>query len=376
MVKASVIANPPLSSNAQIDAWSASVSRPSRHESPATSAKPVGRSTSLKLHLNSLHTSPSSPIHTQGSDTNVFFKHPRQLHQTVDPVLLSSLPTPIQAVLEDMREQRMSLVQSLRQYVFAHRVILEGAISLIREMNHQQAESQPQLQVNPNPLQQGSWKQKNALQNVASQLDSSSTSPFALGASFAHPLNISSSTSSLSEMLPPTAATSTSGSLNPRYDSDPYSISPSISPSSPSPSPDSLAPSPIATGAVFAPFMTNSHSPSPPRAMAGRLSSEACRGTYRLAPSLSSASPPRPPPVLTGKRSHSPSRWTKYGANGENMAGSDSRVPWGQGLNKRPSVKRKHRSNDSIEQSSGGRSPPRSLSLLSSMSNMHNDPSP
>jgi hypothetical protein len=36
-------------------------------------------------------------------------------------------------MLEDMREQRMSLCQSLRQYVFVHRAIVEGALDIVDE---------------------------------------------------------------------------------------------------------------------------------------------------------------------------------------------------------------------------------------------------
>ncbi|KZT42753.1 hypothetical protein SISSUDRAFT_1116753 [Sistotremastrum suecicum HHB10207 ss-3] len=49
------------------------------------------------------------------------------------PVRLSTLTEPVQQVLEDMREQRMSLCQSLRQYVFVHRAVIEGALELVDE---------------------------------------------------------------------------------------------------------------------------------------------------------------------------------------------------------------------------------------------------
>jgi tyrosine-protein phosphatase 2/3 len=42
--------------------------------------------------------------------------------------LLSTLDEPIHRVIEDMREQRMSLCQSLRQYVFVHRAVIEGVL--------------------------------------------------------------------------------------------------------------------------------------------------------------------------------------------------------------------------------------------------------
>jgi hypothetical protein len=45
--------------------------------------------------------------------------------------LLSTLDEPIHRVIEDMREQRMSLCQSLRQYVFVHRAVIEGVLMLV-----------------------------------------------------------------------------------------------------------------------------------------------------------------------------------------------------------------------------------------------------
>ncbi|KAI0321012.1 hypothetical protein OF83DRAFT_1280764 [Amylostereum chailletii] len=59
---------------------------------------------------------------------------PRVLHDDRhSPTLLSSLDEPIRRVIEDMREQRMSLCQSLRQYVFVHRAVIEGVLMLIDE---------------------------------------------------------------------------------------------------------------------------------------------------------------------------------------------------------------------------------------------------
>jgi len=40
---------------------------------------------------------------------------------------------PVKNILEDMREQRMSLCQSLRQFVFVHRAIVEGALEIVDE---------------------------------------------------------------------------------------------------------------------------------------------------------------------------------------------------------------------------------------------------
>jgi len=60
------------------------------------------------------------------------YTRPRQLHDDRrSPILLSTLDEPIHRVIEDMREQRMSLCQSLRQYVFVHRAVIEGVLMLV-----------------------------------------------------------------------------------------------------------------------------------------------------------------------------------------------------------------------------------------------------
>lgn len=61
------------------------------------------------------------------------YAQPRRLHRDLSPPLLSSYDEPIRRVIEDMREQRMSLCQSLRQYVFVHRAVIEGALMIIDE---------------------------------------------------------------------------------------------------------------------------------------------------------------------------------------------------------------------------------------------------
>ncbi|KIP04071.1 hypothetical protein PHLGIDRAFT_129772 [Phlebiopsis gigantea 11061_1 CR5-6] len=61
------------------------------------------------------------------------YASPRPLHEDLSPPLLSTYPEPIRRVVEDMREQRMSLCQSLRQYVFVHRAIIEGALMVVDE---------------------------------------------------------------------------------------------------------------------------------------------------------------------------------------------------------------------------------------------------
>jgi len=57
------------------------------------------------------------------------------------PPLLSTFGEPIRRILEDMREQRMSLCQSLRQYVFVHRAIVEGSLMIVDEEKEREKEA-------------------------------------------------------------------------------------------------------------------------------------------------------------------------------------------------------------------------------------------
>jgi protein-tyrosine phosphatase len=59
------------------------------------------------------------------------YTRPRALHVSSSPTALSAFDEPVRQVVEDMREQRMSLCQSLRQYVFVHQAIVEGALRLV-----------------------------------------------------------------------------------------------------------------------------------------------------------------------------------------------------------------------------------------------------
>ncbi|KAF8887722.1 hypothetical protein BD779DRAFT_1525883 [Infundibulicybe gibba] len=68
---------------------------------------------------------------TTSRGTRVDYKEPRRLHCPDSPPALSTFEEPIWEVLQDMREQRMSLCQSLRQYVFVHAAIIEGALMVV-----------------------------------------------------------------------------------------------------------------------------------------------------------------------------------------------------------------------------------------------------
>jgi tyrosine-protein phosphatase 2/3 len=66
--------------------------------------------------------------------TSFDYLQPRRLHADGSPPPLSSYAEPVREIVEDMREQRMSLCQSLRQYVFVHQAIIEGALQIVDEL--------------------------------------------------------------------------------------------------------------------------------------------------------------------------------------------------------------------------------------------------
>jgi protein tyrosine phosphatase len=61
------------------------------------------------------------------------YKEPRPLHEDFTPPPLSTFEEPVWEVVHDMREQRMSLCQSLRQYVFVHAAVIEGSLMVLDE---------------------------------------------------------------------------------------------------------------------------------------------------------------------------------------------------------------------------------------------------
>lgn len=91
---------------------------------------------------------------------------PRNLHGDDSPPLLSSLEEPIREILEDMREQRMSLCQSLRQYVFVHNAIIEGALQIADEERRR---------AGINDLNLSCGMQSESVESIASQSSSQTT---------------------------------------------------------------------------------------------------------------------------------------------------------------------------------------------------------
>jgi protein-tyrosine phosphatase len=103
---------------------------PSRSQSPSadeasTSQAPSSRDSSLVSSYRLIATPPFSLIKPFD------YKEPRPLHKDVTPPNLTSFEDPIWEVVQDMREQRMSLCQTLRQYVFVHAAVIEGALMVL-----------------------------------------------------------------------------------------------------------------------------------------------------------------------------------------------------------------------------------------------------
>ena len=100
----------------------------------ASSCASTSTSTSTSTSATSFPASRSpSPGKDRDRDRDAEFDctDPRRLHGAARPTRLSSLADPVRSMLEDMREQRMSLCQTLRQYVFVHRAIVEGALDIV-----------------------------------------------------------------------------------------------------------------------------------------------------------------------------------------------------------------------------------------------------
>ncbi|KAJ3879305.1 hypothetical protein F5051DRAFT_326151 [Lentinula edodes] len=114
---------------------------------PATKANSLSTDPALRsVPVGTVNESANASVYSQGVnirnvDHSPFVKdapsadlsYPRALHHDNSPQALSNLGEPLLEVLQDMREQRMSLCQSLRQYVFVHAAVIEGALMIVDE---------------------------------------------------------------------------------------------------------------------------------------------------------------------------------------------------------------------------------------------------
>jgi hypothetical protein len=120
-----------------------------------------------------------------------------------------------------MREQRMSLCQSLRQYVFAHRVILEGALEIVDEekelLRQRRLESVDELKRAREP-----WDVLQPQRDAGRHRERESSSLLRYGS---QPLNFWSSTSSFSSLLDDSGS-SVAASSSAARTSDPNFTSP------------------------------------------------------------------------------------------------------------------------------------------------------
>lgn len=108
---------------------------PSRVTSPLPHASPNQSSSAVenqwRRDAKSSEDKEAGDVHVTSSDE----------FSPSSPDLLAEIEEPIRQVLEDMREQRMSLCQSLRQYVFAHLVILEGALAIVDQLSEERVQN-------------------------------------------------------------------------------------------------------------------------------------------------------------------------------------------------------------------------------------------
>jgi hypothetical protein len=231
--------------------------------------------------------------------------------------------------------------------VFAHRVILEGALVIVDEEKEFLRQRQ---------LERGDERGRAVRPWDAHRHRESTSSTLRQSAS--HPLNFWSSTSSFSS-LPDDAGSSGAPSSSARQ-SDPTFISPPLSSSillrSAQTQRENTPPSAMNSVPALTSPMRNlsidlSSSPSS-RHKAGRLSQERPRTPGSVAIGA-------PPPALTGKRSHSPSRWERKvdcegSADGHEQENGGALLVGGQDLTaQRPSVKRKLRSDDFVDANAG-----------------------
>ncbi|KAF8807622.1 phosphatases II [Phlegmacium glaucopus] len=109
---------------------------PSKSQSPSadeanSSQAPPPIHPNLVSSLRLVPTSTSFSRENEQVMKSFDYKEPRSLHKDITPPGLTTFEDPIWEVVQDMREQRMSLCQTLRQYVFVHAAVIEGALMVL-----------------------------------------------------------------------------------------------------------------------------------------------------------------------------------------------------------------------------------------------------
>ena len=107
----------------------------------------LARSTTHSTPIPIPKHSPAARVHShrsavaadQGDDDDQWIGNPdgtssSDSSPSSPPSPLAAIVEPVREVLEDMRQQRMSLCQSLRQYVFVHLAIIIGALGIVDEV--------------------------------------------------------------------------------------------------------------------------------------------------------------------------------------------------------------------------------------------------
>jgi protein-tyrosine phosphatase len=107
-------------------------------------ASTLSKKLAAKSHLAE---TTSSDENTSSNDDSpaaiVNYKQPRPIHDDCPPTVLSTYGEPVWQVVQDMREQRMSLCQTLRQYVFVHAAVIEGALMVADEEREASGKGSP-----------------------------------------------------------------------------------------------------------------------------------------------------------------------------------------------------------------------------------------
>lgn len=138
-------------------------------------------SSSVQTNIISSGSPPSAAVdnHLQAFD----YTDPRVLYDDESPTMLSTYDEPIRRIVEDMREQRMSLCQSLRQYVFVHRAIIEGALMIVDEEKERNRRQKKESAVNDGiDMRDGDWSRapgfgESSAGETSDYLSSSSLAP-------------------------------------------------------------------------------------------------------------------------------------------------------------------------------------------------------